>query len=196
MLRLKDLFKIDFSSKGGGKLADKIFNKYNITKEEREEVKNEIASSGTGGDSEEVWYIRKRGVNGVLSNDTLDTLSNFSNSLCLIEAYIEWYSPGGASLTKKPISNYKNENGGYKIEAFKISPSYLFMGNGLSYLNIQDVESLFKEYLNLSSGGQIPPEMEEEINNVINIMMEDINHLYYTGTKQEMLAYLESIYNN
>ena len=49
MLRLKDLFKIDFSSKGGGKLADKIFNKYNITKEEREEVKNEIANGGGGG---------------------------------------------------------------------------------------------------------------------------------------------------
>lgn len=35
--------------RGGGKLADKIFNKYNITKEEREEVKNEIASGGGGG---------------------------------------------------------------------------------------------------------------------------------------------------
>ena len=53
MLRLKDLFKIDLSSKGGGKLADKIFNKYNITKEERKEIKNEIASGGGGGDSEE-----------------------------------------------------------------------------------------------------------------------------------------------
>lgn len=51
MLRLKDLFKIDFSSKGGGKLADKIFNKYNITKEEREEVKNEIANGGGSGDT-------------------------------------------------------------------------------------------------------------------------------------------------
>lgn len=35
--------------RGGGKLADKIFNKYNITKEEREEVKNEIANGGGGG---------------------------------------------------------------------------------------------------------------------------------------------------
>lgn len=51
MLRLKDLFKIDFSSKGGGKLADKIFNKYNITREEREEVKNEIVNGGGGGDT-------------------------------------------------------------------------------------------------------------------------------------------------
>lgn len=37
--------------RGGGKLADKIFNKYNITKEEREEVKNEIANGGGGGDT-------------------------------------------------------------------------------------------------------------------------------------------------
>ena len=76
MLRLKDLFKIDFSSKGGGKLADKIFNKYNITREEREEVKNEIANGGGGGGDSifsETYIKFKKEDYKELANDLAET---------------------------------------------------------------------------------------------------------------------------
>lgn len=47
MLKFKDLFKIDYSSTGGRKLADKIFNRYNFSKDERNEVSKEIFNKGS-----------------------------------------------------------------------------------------------------------------------------------------------------
>ena len=87
MLRLKDLFKIDFSSKGGGKLADKIFNKYNITKEEREEVKNEIVNGGGGGDSEDGWYeiigepVKYSKLDTLISSDMIEIIGGYAGTL-------------------------------------------------------------------------------------------------------------------
>lgn len=71
MLRLKDLFKIDFSSTGGRKLADKIFNRYNLSKDERNEVSEEILNRPSGGFDD--WNIinqKAYGVEWTLFRDT------------------------------------------------------------------------------------------------------------------------------
>lgn len=52
MLKLKDIFNIDISSKGGGKLYKKIMRKYNIPLKEIKEVKQEIVECSSGGSGE------------------------------------------------------------------------------------------------------------------------------------------------
>lgn len=58
MLKLKDIFNIDISSKGGGKLYKKIMRKYNIPLKDVKEVKQEIVecSSGGGEGVKEYYY--------------------------------------------------------------------------------------------------------------------------------------------
>lgn len=58
MLKLKDIFNIDISSKGGGKLYKKIMRKYNIPLKDVKEVKQEIVecSSGDGEGVKEYYY--------------------------------------------------------------------------------------------------------------------------------------------
>lgn len=58
MLKLKDIFNIDISSKGGGKLYKKIMRKYNIPLKDVKEVKQEIVecSSGSGEGVKEYYY--------------------------------------------------------------------------------------------------------------------------------------------
>ena len=68
MLKLKDIFNIDISSKGGGKLYKKIMRKYNIPLKEIKEVKQEIVEcssndnngNGSNGDSKKYWYYKNR----------------------------------------------------------------------------------------------------------------------------------------
>lgn len=58
MIKLKDIFNIDISSKGGGKLYKKIMRKYNIPLKDVKEVKQEIVdcSSGSGEGVKEYYY--------------------------------------------------------------------------------------------------------------------------------------------
>lgn len=60
MLKLKDIFNIDISSKGGGKLYKKIMRKYNIPLKDTKEVKQEIVECSSGGSGEGVkeYYYR------------------------------------------------------------------------------------------------------------------------------------------
>lgn len=196
MLRLKDLFKIDLSSKGGGKLAEKIFNKYNITKEERKEIKNEIASGGGGGDSEEVWYILT--ASDDLTSDTKELLKGISTGFNLIKAYIETYGGGAYTVTNSSLEHVDNITGYSNIVCFSFSGG-IFSTNtiGNIYINIKSdkIENIFDLYFNLFSS-TIPPEALEQTKLMINNIIQEVNDKYDCVNKEEMLAYLESRYNN
>lgn len=59
MLKLKDIFNIDISSKGGSKLYKKIMRKYNIPLKDVKEVKQEIVEcSSSGGEGVKEYYYR------------------------------------------------------------------------------------------------------------------------------------------
>lgn len=140
MLRLKDLFKIDFSSKGGGKLADKIFNKYNITREEREEVKNEIANGGGGGaDSEEIWYevinpITYHKLSDLLGSDIVVFITGISGFIPNVN-FLGINLPSDM-VTSETVIYYFN------IKGFLYAPDINFEG---TYNSIEDlVYLLFK----------------------------------------------------
>lgn len=66
VLKFKDLFKIDFSSKGGFKIADKIFNRYNIDKNERKDITDEIQNvANSGGGLGDNWDIINKKAYGI-----------------------------------------------------------------------------------------------------------------------------------
>lgn len=129
MLRLKDLFKIDFSSKGGGKLADKIFNKYNITKEEREEVKNEIANGG-GSVEDKYWYkvIGEDKSYGTIK-EYLTDIDGFITS-CSIKST----SNDSFSFINCPFRNYNPD----EIYYISCKGAFYYGGMLLEYDNIED----------------------------------------------------------
>lgn len=57
MLKLKDIFNIDISSKGGSKLYKKIMRKYNIPLKDVKEVKQEIAECSSS-NNELLYYYK------------------------------------------------------------------------------------------------------------------------------------------
>ena len=92
---------------GGNKLADKIFNKYNITKEERKEVKNEIANGGGGGDTKDkyVYYIPNNEYNYI--NFSLDEYTDFY-------ALLELFQPVIGSISSKVKVHYRKNADKFK----------------------------------------------------------------------------------
>lgn len=70
MLKLKDIFNIDISSKGGVKLFNKIANKYNLRKEDRKDLMN----VEVGGGSEKTYYykIDTYGFRNEVGRDTVE----------------------------------------------------------------------------------------------------------------------------
>ena len=134
MLRLKDLFKIDFSSKGGGKLADKIFNKYNITREEREEVKNEIANGGGGGGDSifsEAYIKFKTEYYKELAKDLAET-----------GLEIVYIFDGKKGLVNGFAVNYSVEIIPYARFRFPVNlPGYILN-------NLEDLKNIYSDYVN------------------------------------------------
>lgn len=55
-MKLKDIFNIDLSTRGGAKLYRKIMGKYNIPKQDSKQLVKEIRNSSEGGGSSKVKY--------------------------------------------------------------------------------------------------------------------------------------------
>ena len=81
MLKLKDIFNIDISSKGGGKLYKKIMRKYNIPLKDIKEIKQEIVECSSGGGEGVKEYYYK-----ILDDNQLDGLilqfCNIKRAIC------------------------------------------------------------------------------------------------------------------
>lgn len=182
MLRLKDLFKIDFSSKGGGKLADKIFNKYNITKEEREEVKNEIANgTGGGGDSEEIEYymfnIKSEEfidiLNELVKNFTFRVFLYFCNEIIFIYSHYE----DGTFINKVGSGMYATDSNGTS-SASTVPIGFLNIINDKYYNNtyIKDCsmrklyDNMFKNEFNIEFDDLFIKITKEEYNDIQNVI--------------------------
>lgn len=55
-MKLKDIFNIDLSTRGGVKLYRKIMGKYNIPKQDSKQLVKEIRNSSEGGGAKEYYY--------------------------------------------------------------------------------------------------------------------------------------------
>lgn len=56
-MKLKDIFNIDLSTRGGVKLYRKIMGKYNIPKQDSKQLVKEIRNSSEGGGVKEYYYL-------------------------------------------------------------------------------------------------------------------------------------------
>lgn len=104
MLKLKDIFNIDISSKGGGKLYKKIMRKYNIPIKDVKEVKQEIVecSSGGGEGVKEYYYkIIQDNIEESFYN-TVIRMYAIGSMICKLKAYgsgTSWGNWVKASIT-------------------------------------------------------------------------------------------------
>ena len=95
MLKLKDIFNIDISSKGGGKLYKKIMRKYNIPLKDVKEVKQKIVECSSGG--------------GEGGGDNIATIQQFLNKYKNLHVVYKIESGSGS------ISKWYGNTSRYKI---------------------------------------------------------------------------------
>lgn len=174
--------------KGGGQLSKR---------DNTGEIKDLGSGSGGGGDNEEVWYIPK--IQGRdLSSNTIDLLKGISTNFNLIEVYVQTYGGGAYQLSKCSIESTKELTGYYNIECFSFSGG-IYSRNYPSkvHINIKSdtIENIFDLYLNVF-GTDIPPEEFEQVKLMMNNIIQEVNDNYDCVNKEQMLAYLESNYNN
>lgn len=209
--------------RGGGKLADKIFNKYNITKEEREEVKNEIASGGGGGGSEEYKYYAIGGIERF--EDIPEQIDNFtgiplsSQSSKILQAvhflYCEYYCFYMMDRFNTIFSKgYDNMSSAFKSsDNTSTPPYYLFYiliklpinkkdyvirtgYNNLKYqIDIKNIQDYYKYFYVFQSTLQYGDPSEEELNEAVNALMEALNPLIMEITEDKYNEVIE-YYNN
>ena len=107
MLRLKDLFKIDFSSKGGGKLYKKIMRKYNIPIKDVKEVKQQIAECSSNSDNYGYYDISLI-IRAIPNEDgafkpIAMSLASMVNSIEITATFLMHYTAGIFACTKCPF---------------------------------------------------------------------------------------------
>lgn len=79
MLKLKDIFNIDISSKGGAKLYKKIMWKYNIPIKDIKEIKQEIVKCSSGNST-----VKEGDLIYYTFNDSFNSIRNITDNITQI----------------------------------------------------------------------------------------------------------------
>ena len=185
MLKLKDIFNIDISSKGGGKLYKKIMRKYNIPLKDVKEVKQEIVecSSGSGEGVKEYYY--KCNHENIPYKDK--TLFDVLKYCCILTGIIDnlgfCYNKNiDRNKNLDPLEDrfWENYDYGSNIIAFSILDreilSYYY--EKVVYSSKGDLYSKCKEFLPQTA----PPDVSQD---VINAAVEMFKTMYQEITKEE-----------
>ena len=186
MLKLKDIFNIDISSKGGGKLYKKIMRKYNIPLKEIKEVKQEIVEcSSGGGEGVKEYYYKVLDnifddvlIGGLLSTYTIDSV------IVPIEVYGDYTIIGDVNMSLfNMVSNIAYAKGAPK--AIKLLDNF----NGYwDYLDWAS-NSYPNKFVKVGKGNIITKVLTTVPENIpeeqINQMIELVNSCLQEITKEE-----------
>lgn len=95
-MKLKDIFNIDLSTRGGAKLYRKIMGKYNIPKQDSKQLVKEIRNSSEGGGDTLYYYKWKDGADKfnelLVAIGNILIIKNIINVGCLLYKMIGYYT--------------------------------------------------------------------------------------------------------
>lgn len=187
MLKLKDIFNIDISSKGGSKLYKKIMRKYNIPLKDVKEVKQEIVecSSGDGEGVKEYYYrFKDEYLNTNIYDITIEetTVIEFLQIFCGIDTII-------CPIDDNDIVKYAEVNSYFVlINKLKITPYFKIIdSNSFTAVSYPDDKTIPSDAI-IRRKGNISDRIknshsgnEEEINYIIELINTYIQEI----TKEE-----------
>lgn len=181
-MKLKDIFNIDLSTRGGVKLYRKIMGKYNIPKQDSKQLVKEIRNSSEGGGVKEYYYKYNR-------SEELDA-SQFYRNIVVIEVL---YSGGEEVIPlNKTFTNYGVDEPlttliDRNCVAIKISDSrvnYITYDSNMPFMVIPK-GSIVDKLLYLAKKSGLPEDQIEGYINAINNVFKEITKEEY----ESMITY-------